>query len=118
MAEETEKSVELQIKFRIPQRMPALLATEMIVQPGAGGVTLSFFDVIAPIVPPDVSEEQLESIRQAGIPAECISRIFIPAYKFEGFVNAMVTILKASEAEAEPTGAAAIEDVSEAKEGE
>lgn len=89
MANEKEQTVELQIKFRIPQKLPSVIAHEMVVQPGADGVLLSFFEVQPPIIPPGITAEQINLMQQAGVTAECVSKVFVPHSKFEDFVNAL-----------------------------
>lgn len=103
MTDKSEESVELHIRFRIPQKMPSVVATEMIVQPNADGVLLSFFEIIPPLVSSDVTKEQMESIRQSGVPAECVSRVFVPKSKFKSFVDAMASVIEPPKKEAKPS---------------
>lgn len=103
MADNLDDSIELNLRFRIPQRMPSVVANEMIIQPIADGVLLSFFEVIPPLLPTNPTTEQMENIRQAGVVAECVSRVFVPNSKFEAFANAMASIIKTTEKVVKPS---------------
>ncbi len=94
MADNSKKDLEMKIRFRIPQKMPSVVATEMIVQPSVDGVLMSFFEIIPPIIAPNISSEDLEAMKEAGIAAECVSKVFIPNSKYATFVQTMASILE------------------------
>src|SRR5205085_12361404 len=93
MADEQNKSpepVEVKLNFRIPGRMPTVYAHHMIIQPGDYEVTLSFFEVIPPLVTD--GEDQLNLLREVGIVAECVARITVAKDRFAGFARAIQQI--------------------------
>ncbi len=96
--------VEVQMNFRIPGRMPGVYAHHMLVQPGPYEVTLSFFEVIPPVMLPGQSQEDnVKQLQETGLVAECVARVIIPNPRFAGFANAMqeiVTRITAKPAEA------------------
>jgi hypothetical protein len=93
MVDKKQQSLEFQIRFRIPQRFPSVIASEMVIQPSSDGVLLSFFEIIPPLVSSDTTPEQIEAMKQAGVVAECVSRVFVPKSKFAAFAKAMSDVL-------------------------
>ena len=90
MVENVETSLEVQVKFRIPQKVPSVVAQEMVIQPSIDGVQLSFFEIQLPIVTgKEMDAEQIKTIQESGVIAECVSKVFVPMSKFEGFVTAL-----------------------------
>ncbi len=99
MAEEKEKIEEQRIplRFRIPQKMPSVIAQHMTLQPSEDGVLLSFFEVIPPLIPQDFTKEQTQKLVETGITAECVSKVFVPASRYADFVKAMASIVSSKE---------------------
>lgn len=83
-------TMELPVSFRVPSRMPGVYAHHMLVQPGPYEMTLSFFEVIPPVITPGQPEEEfLKQLQEAGLVAECVARVIVPMDKFPSFANAM-----------------------------
>ncbi len=89
-------SVTVKLSFRVPQRMPAVYAHHMMIQPGEQEVLLSFFEVIPPPAFAQ-DEEQVKKLQEIGVVAECVARIIIARDRFPSFARAMQDILKAVE---------------------
>lgn len=85
------------IRFRVPSRLPSVIAQHLIVQPTDGGVLLSFYEVIPPVVTQPLSEDEIKEIKEAGVIAECVSKVFVPSSKYIDFVNTMNSILPVSD---------------------
>lgn len=91
-AKDTENSVS--ISFRVPSKMPSVYATHFFVQDSPDEVVLSFFELIHPILPPEVGEERdraVERLKQIGVTAECVARVTVAKHKFPAFAQAMAT---------------------------
>jgi hypothetical protein len=58
------------------------------VQAGEEEVTLSFFEIVPPLVIAE-TKEQMEILREQGISADCIARITIAKNRFPSFVEAI-----------------------------
>ena len=85
-------SVPVKVNFRITGRMPTLYAHHMVVQPGEHEVTISFFEVVPPLIT-DNSEDQIKLLQEVGIVAECVARITVAKSRFPGFAQVMQQIL-------------------------
>ena len=68
----------------------------MLVQMGDDEVTLSFFEIIPPIV---MDAKTLEK----GVRADCVARITVARARYPDFVKAMAGVLKTPEAKGEAT---------------
>jgi len=103
--EDLTESTRVKLNFRIPPRMPSLYAYHLIVQAGEEEVTLSFFEIVPPLVISE-TEEQMERLREQGISADCIARITIAKNRFPSFVEAMQQTLNLMKAEQPEEGQA------------
>ncbi len=81
------------IRFRIPTRMPSVIAQHLTVQPIEDGILLSFYEVIPPLFPTDLSEEQMKQLKETGVPAECVSKVFVPNSRYVDFLDTMDSVL-------------------------
>ena len=84
---------QFQIRFRLPTKFPSVVAQYISVQPDVDGVLLSFFELIPPMIPDDITDEQLKTLQAAGVPAECVSKVYIPLSRYEDIVNVMSSII-------------------------
>lgn len=93
--EETTKTEDsgFPIRFRIPTRMPSVIAQHLTVQPVEDGILLSFYEVIPPLFPTDLSEEQIKQLKETGVMAECVSKVFVPNSRYLDFLDAMEIVL-------------------------
>lgn len=84
-----DNSYEKPIDWAIPANINTPLATNFIIQFEESGFVLSFFEVVQPIVLGDEEErrEQIEAMES--VTAKCVSRVFVPAQKLQGFIDAM-----------------------------
>ncbi|MGH9755071.1 MAG: hypothetical protein ACREA2_20020 [Blastocatellia bacterium] len=65
--------------------LPSVYAQHMAIQTGADEVVLSSFEVFPPL---NISgPEELEAIRQEGVPAECVARVTVSKKRFIEFAN-------------------------------
>jgi hypothetical protein len=80
--------VNIKVNFRVPGRMPSVYAHHMLIQTGEQEMTLSFFEVIPPLISTD-REENVKLLQEAGITAECVARITIAKRRFTAFASAM-----------------------------
>jgi hypothetical protein len=101
--EDSDKERRITIRFRPPIRIPTVFADHLTVQPGPDGVTLSFYEAVLPVIPPNATEEQIKEIEESGVFADCVSKIFVPGSRYGAFVGAMKSIIPDS-AEAEEEG--------------
>lgn len=76
------------LNFRILPRTPSMYAYHMTVQPTEYEVTLSFFEIIHPIIMSD-SKEALERLKETGVTAECVVRVTVARERFQIFAEAM-----------------------------
>jgi hypothetical protein len=90
---ESAENTQIPLRLRIPSRMPSVIAQHLTVQPADDGVLLSFYEVVTPTVLNELTEEQIEELKTTGIPAECVSRVFVPISRYEEFLDAMESIL-------------------------
>ena len=98
MVSKSKDELQIKFKFRIPQKMPSVVAHEMTVQQSLDGMLISFFEVVLPIN--NGTPESIQDIQERGLVAECVSKVFIPQSRYEAFVNALVSTLPIKE---EPT---------------
>jgi len=89
---DSPESTQVRLNFRIPSRMPTLYAHHMIVQPGEHEVTISFFEVIPPLVLGG-PKEQMKLLQETGIMAECVARITVAKSRYPAFAEAMQQVL-------------------------
>lgn len=82
------EAVNVKVNFRVPGRMPSVYAHHMLIQTGEQEMTLSFFEVIPPLISAD-SEENVKLLQETGITAECVARITIAKRRFTAFASAM-----------------------------
>ena len=92
VVEEVQAELPVPLTFRIPPRMPSLYAHHMFVQPTGHEIVLSFFEIITPIFPEKMTEDQITALREKGIIAECVARVTIAKDAFPAFVDAMLKI--------------------------
>ncbi|HEX8397504.1 MAG TPA: hypothetical protein VF644_08760, partial [Pyrinomonadaceae bacterium] len=90
---DASRKQEVRISFRIPTRLPSVIAHHLTVQPSEDGVLLSFYEVIPPLIRNNTSDDEIKKIRDIGVTAECVSKVFVPGSRYEGFVEAMESIL-------------------------
>ncbi len=81
------------IRFRIPNKLPSVIGQHIIIQPNEDGVLLSFYEIIPPIISHETYEEQITQLKEIGVIAECVSKVFVPNSKYVEFVQAMKSIL-------------------------
>ncbi len=93
MADKQEKELQVPIRFRIPQKMPSVVANEMALKVSEDGVLLSFFELIEPIFATQPTEVELNLVQQQGIVAECVARVMIPKSKYLNFVKAINSVI-------------------------
>jgi len=90
----TEQVQEVKLNFRIPARLPSVIAQHLVVQPNEDGVLLSFYEVIPPLIKEETpTEEDIKKIKDIGLIAECVSKVFVPGSRYEAFVRAMSSVL-------------------------
>ena len=80
--------VSVKLNFRIPSRMPAVYAHHMLIQQGEHEITLSFFEVLPPLVTSDI-EDSAKFLQEVGLTAECVARVTIAKDRYPSFVKAM-----------------------------
>lgn len=91
---EAELGQEVKLNMRIPTRMPSVIAHHLTIQPSEDGVLLSFYEVIPPVIRGEIpSQDEIKRIKETGVTAECVSKVFIPNSRYEAFVTAMSSIL-------------------------
>ncbi|MBA3631495.1 MAG: hypothetical protein H0W58_01590 [Acidobacteria bacterium] len=95
------KTVNFNLNFRIPTRMPSVYAHHLFIQDSETEVLLSFFEVIPPIIMQDAGamEERIKMLQEAGINAECVARITVSKHRFIEFAKAIETIKENLEAQ-------------------
>ena len=98
--EETEQKP-LRVRFRIPVRMPSVIAHHLTVQPNEDGVIISFYEEIPPVITEDRTKEDLKIIEESGVIAECVSRVFVPNSKYVDFVDALDSVIPNDEEDEE-----------------
>lgn len=85
---------QIPLRFRIPAKTHSLMAQHLLVQNLGEVFQLSFYEMIPPpIFPNNNEEEALEQLKQAGVTAECVARINVPASRFRGFAEAMQQVV-------------------------
>lgn len=84
----------IRMRFRVPSRMPSVVGQHLSVMPLPDGVLLSFFEVVPPIIQGNLTDEQAAQLNEMGIIAECVSKVFVPNSVYEGFVEAMNSVLE------------------------
>lgn len=85
---------QISMRFQVPSKMPSVLAQHLFVQPLGEFVQLSFFEIVTPPMNPNYSEdENIKRLKETGMVAECVSRINIPASRYESFVKAMQQVV-------------------------
>ena len=87
------ESVALKINFRIPGRMPSVYAHHLLVHPGENEVSISFFEVVPPVILGENQEDQIKILQETGLTADCVARIIVSKARFPSFVNAMQQIV-------------------------
>lgn len=85
-------SVTVKLNFRIPPGMRSVFAHHLFVQEDSSEITLSFFEVVTPIIPPDKYEEYLKVMQQTGVNADCVARIKVARNNLPGFAKAMMQV--------------------------
>ncbi len=102
----TPDSIEVQMSFRVPGRMPGVYAHHLFVQPGPHEVILSFLEVIPPIMAPGQSpEENLKQLQETGVVSECVARVIVPNARFSSFakiIEEMAARMAGAPAESQP----------------
>lgn len=89
---EDPEEISLPLRFVIPPGMVSRYAHHMLVQGSESEVTLSFFEMILPLVV-GTHEEQLK-VAKEGVKAECVARIVIAKSRYPDFVRAMGAALE------------------------
>lgn len=85
---------QISMSFRVPSKMPSVLAQHLFVQPLGEFVQLSFFEIVyLPTNPNYSKDENIKRLKETGIVAECVSRINIPASHYKNFVKAMQQVV-------------------------
>jgi hypothetical protein len=89
------QQIALPLEFHTPDSVITRLANQMTTQVAAGGVYLSFYEAMVPILlgDPDEVKHRLQAMKS--IRAECIARVFIPAERFAEIANAIQAIQNA-----------------------
>lgn len=85
---------EIPLRFEIPPGMVSRYAHHMLVQGGENEVTLSFFELILPLLV-GTPDEQM-AIAKKGVKAECVARIVIAKSRYADFVRAMTVAMEKS----------------------
>jgi hypothetical protein len=99
---ETDEGTEqkrVPLRFRIPTKMPSVVAQHLTVQPDGDGFLLSFYEVIPPLIHPDITTDQLKAFEESGVIAECVSKVYVPLSRYEDFIDAMESVLEAEDEE-------------------
>jgi hypothetical protein len=96
---ESPEAITLKINFRIPGRMPSVYAHHLLVHPGENEVSISFFEVVPPLMTADTREDQIKLLQETGLIADCVSRVLVSKNRFPSFVNAMQQVLEQITAE-------------------
>lgn len=91
MNEEAEqpKDEQIPLRFRVPSNMSGRLSQHLLIQDLGEIVQLSFFEVVNPLVTPENAQDTLSKLKESGIIAECVARIYVPASRFPAFSEAM-----------------------------
>lgn len=89
---QADETVQLKLNFRTPQKMPSVYAHHLFVQNEETEITLSFFEVISPIVPAERQEKIIEMLKEVGLNAECVARIKIAKERLPAFAKAMKSV--------------------------
>jgi hypothetical protein len=85
----TKSAPQIKLNFRLAPKTPSLTAQHMIIQDVGDFIQLSFFEIAFPLMSDDATPEQIELLSEAGINAECVARINVPASRFNDFVDAI-----------------------------
>jgi hypothetical protein len=94
MASDGPKSHVLPIEHVVAESLTTRLANNMTVQIDPGGVYLSFFETVPPLLTggPDEARAKLEAMKS--VRAECFARVFVPGPRVAEFLKAL-DVLKA-----------------------
>lgn len=86
------ESYEAKLIFRIPEGMASRYAHHLVVQPSDNEVVLSFFEILAPLIPGGTPEEKKE-IFARGIRTDCVARITVAKNRYSDFARAINEVL-------------------------
>ena len=89
IAKESLPQDEIPLRFRFPSKSPSVYSTHLVVQDTSDEVVMSFFELIRPILPREMSEEDEKKLRETGVVAECVSRVTVAKHKFPSFAQAI-----------------------------
>jgi hypothetical protein len=81
--------------FNVPIGLASRYAHHMLVQTSENETTLSFFELMPPLLTGSI-EEQKEILKK-GVRADCVSRVTIARARFPEFVKALISQLTAEE---------------------
>jgi hypothetical protein len=85
--------VQVPLRFNVPDNMPSVYATNLLVQATEQEVVISFFEAQPPLLMTDDVEENLEILKKVGIKADCVARVTISPARFEGFVQVLADFI-------------------------
>jgi hypothetical protein len=83
----------LPLEFHTPESIITRVANQVTTQIAPGGVYLSFYEAMVPLLlgDPDTVKAKLAETRS--IRAECVARVFVPTDRFAEIVSAIQAIL-------------------------
>ncbi len=80
-------AIPMRLDHHFPDSLATRYASEVSVQVTRGGCFISFFDVIPPVLTGTPEENRTRLEQMQSIRAECVARVFVPAYKLAEIVN-------------------------------
>lgn len=86
------EQAKVRLNLLMPPGRPSVISQHLFAQNFGEFVQLSFFEVIVPFVDAENSE-QIEQMQAAGVNAECVARINVPASRMKEFVRVMKSMI-------------------------
>jgi hypothetical protein len=82
-------ALSMPFRLEMPSFFPSVYAQHMVVQATSDAVLLTFYEVVPPVFTQAPTDETVEKLRKAGIPAYCVARITVPYSSFLDFAEAV-----------------------------
>ncbi|MDQ3013670.1 MAG: hypothetical protein M3X11_23565 [Acidobacteriota bacterium] len=87
-ANNQQEPQEIRLRHRITGRLPSIFAQNLLIQTLHESVSISFYETILP-PKAELTEEDIEQLKEVGVLAECVARIAMPPQAFIDAAAAM-----------------------------
>jgi hypothetical protein len=86
------RPITLSVEHHTPDSVITRLSNNFTTQLAPGGVYLSFYEAVLPLIMGDPEDVKLKFSKITSIRAECVARIFVPNEHFAEFTNTIQTM--------------------------